>query len=134
MKQLQPDSEFQKLLKDCASSGNYEPLLELLKTMGPSSIDAEIRSLGPSAGGDVKLLELFMLFIEHQLASRRDFELTEAFLGLFLKLHGPMIAEHAELKQIAARLLQEHSEAWSNIQDLLNQCSCLISYFKSAVI
>ena len=55
--------------------------------MGPSSVDAEIRSLGPSAGGDVKLLELFMSFVEHQLASRRDFELAEAYLGLFLKVN-----------------------------------------------
>ena len=54
--------------------------------MGPSSIDAEIRSLGPSAGGDIKLLELFMLFIERQIGSRRDFEFTEALLGLFLKV------------------------------------------------
>ena len=44
--------------------------------MGPSSIDAEIRSLGPSAGGDIKLLELFMLFIERQIGSRRDFEFS----------------------------------------------------------
>ena len=54
--------------------------------MGPSSIDAEIRSLGPSAGGDIKLLELFMLFIERQIGSRRDFEFTEAILELFLKV------------------------------------------------
>lgn len=54
--------------------------------MGPSSIDAEIRSLGPEAGGDLHLLQLFMLFIEHQLGTRRDFELTEAVLGLLLKV------------------------------------------------
>lgn len=63
-----------------------DPVLELLKSMGPSSIDAEIRCLGPSAGGDIRLLELFMLFIEHQIGTRRDFELTEAFLALFLKV------------------------------------------------
>lgn len=63
-----------------------DPLLDLLKSMGPSSIDADIRSLGPSAGGDIKLLELFMLFIEHQIGVRRDFEFTEALLGLFLKV------------------------------------------------
>lgn len=61
-------------------------MLDLLKSMGPSSIDAEIRSLGPSAGGDIKLLELFMLFIERQIGLRRDFEFTEALLGLFLKV------------------------------------------------
>ena len=54
--------------------------------MGPSSIDAEIRSLGPLAGGDVKLVEAFMLFLEYQLQSRRDFEFTEGVMGLFLKV------------------------------------------------
>ena len=55
--------------------------------MGPSSIDAEIRSLGPSAGGDVKHVEAFMLFLEYQLQSRRDFEFTEGVMGLFLKVY-----------------------------------------------
>ena len=55
-------------------------------------------------------------------------------ISLSLQLHGPTIAENPELTEIAARLLQEHTAAWSNIQDLLNQCACLISYFKSAVI
>ena len=55
--------------------------------MGPSSIDAEIRSLGPSAGGDVKFVEAFMLFLEYQLQSRRDFEFTEGVMGLFLKVY-----------------------------------------------
>ena len=203
--------------------------------MGPSSIDAEIRCLGPSAGGDVKLLEIFMLFIEHQLRLRTDFEFTEAILGLFLKvtchfrdyllisieflytktsfavvlcstepfvacclgslsiavstsltlfsykdtfpptlsalqhsiftkypsfhhmvslhyvyvstlwidftvvcfllqLHGPTVAHFPELTTIARRIQTEHSAAWSSIQDLLNQCVCLVSYLKSAVI
>lgn len=63
-----------------------EPVITLLKSMGPSSIDAEIRCLGPEAGGDLHLLQMFMLFIEHQLGTRRDFELTEAVLGLLLKV------------------------------------------------
>lgn len=134
MQQLQPDSEFQKCLKDCNRKENYESVLELLKSMGPSSIDAEIRCLGPSAGGDVKLLEIFMLFIEHQLRLRTDFEFTEAILGLFLKLHGPTVAHFPELTAIARRIQTEHSAAWSSIQDLLNQCVCLVSYLKSAVI
>ncbi|XP_074612173.1 WD repeat-containing protein 36-like [Acropora palmata] len=134
MKKLQPDTEFQIMLQDCAKTENYEPVITLLKSMGPSSIDAEIRSLGPEAGGDLQLLQLFMLFIEHQLGTRRDFELTEAMLGLLLKLHGGVIAENPELALIAKRLQQEHTAAWSNIQDLLNQCSCLIGYLKSAVI
>lgn len=134
MQQLQPDSEFQKCLKDCNRKENYESVLELLKSMGPSSIDAEIRCLGPSAGGDIKLLEIFMLFIEHQLRLRTDFEFTEAILGLFLKLHGPTVAHFPELTAIARRIQTEHSAAWSSIQDLLNQCVCLVSYLKSAVI
>ena len=64
-----------------------ELFLGHLKSMGPSSIDAEIRSLGPSAGGDVKLVEAFMLFLEYQLQLRRDFEFTEGVMGLFLKVY-----------------------------------------------
>lgn len=49
-------------------------------------------------------------------------------------MHGPAIAEHEELTEAARRLHREHSVAWTQLQDLMNQCACLVSYFKSAVI
>lgn len=55
--------------------------------MGPSAIDSEIRSLAPESGGDILLMKNFMEFLEAQLKTRKDFELVEAYLALFLKVN-----------------------------------------------
>ena len=62
------------------------PLMSLLKTMTPVAVDSELRSLGPEGGGSVEQLAGFMRFLLERLRTRRDFELTEAYLGLFLKV------------------------------------------------
>ena len=60
--------------------------MQFMQSIGPSAIDAEIRSLSPDLGGDLLLMKQFMEFLDSQLASRRDFEVTEAYMALFLKV------------------------------------------------
>ena len=60
--------------------------MSLLKTMTPVAVDSEFRSLGPEGGGSVEQLASFMRFLLEWLRTRRDFELTEAYLELFLKV------------------------------------------------
>ena len=57
-----------------------------MKEMGPSAIDGEFRSLGPEGGGSVEQSASFMTFILDRLKSKEDFELVQAYLGLFLKV------------------------------------------------
>ena len=72
--------------------------MEKLKELGPSAIDAELRQLGPDAGGSVELLTDFLAMLNHRLHSNRDFELIQAYLGLFLKVRGTSchIETHAQ--------------------------------------
>jgi hypothetical protein len=58
-----------------------------LQEFGPSAIDAEFRCLAPGAGGDVILMENMMEFLIKQLELRKDFELTQGYMALFLKVH-----------------------------------------------
>ena len=57
-----------------------------LKDLGPSTIDAEFRCLAPGAGGDIILMENFMKFLISQLQLPKDFELTQGYMALFLKV------------------------------------------------
>jgi hypothetical protein len=57
-----------------------------LQELGPSAIDAEFRCLAPGAGGDVILMENMMEFLIKQLELRKDFELTQGYMALFLKV------------------------------------------------
>lgn len=58
-----------------------------LKELGPSAIDSEFRCLSPDAGGDVILMQNMMGFFINQLELRKDFELVQGYIALFLKVH-----------------------------------------------
>jgi U3 small nucleolar RNA-associated protein 21 len=62
------------------------PVSAMLKELGPSAVDAELRSLGPEGGGSVELMYNFLTFINEMLKTNKDFELIQAYLGLFLKV------------------------------------------------
>lgn len=67
--------------------------------MGPSSIDLELRGLAPSEGGSNQVLLQFVKMISHMLDKKRDFQLTQAYLGLFLQVRkknlGDMVGPRA---------------------------------------
>ena len=61
-------------------------MMELMKKLPPTGIDSEIRSLAPEHGGSLEGLQHFMEFMLSQLKKHVNFELIEAYLGLFLKV------------------------------------------------
>ena len=81
--EYKPDSEFCCVLADAA-------VIDQIRGMSPSTIDKEFRSLSPEAGGHThseRQLLCLLRALLHQLRSRREFELTQAYLGLALKVH-----------------------------------------------
>ena len=60
-----------------------------MRGMSPSAIDREFRTLSPEAGGSThseRQLLVLLRALLHQLETRREFELTQAYLGLALKV------------------------------------------------
>uniref|UniRef100_A0A6Q2ZKN2 Uncharacterized protein n=1 Tax=Esox lucius TaxID=8010 RepID=A0A6Q2ZKN2_ESOLU len=106
----------------------------MLKEMGPSAIDAELRGLAPDMGGDVFVLKGFLKMVASMLDSKRDFDLAQAYLALFLKLHLRLISQEPELMGEASRVSQELEKTWTSMQTLFNQSLCLLSYSKSALL
>ena len=60
--------------------------MEALKEMGASHIDTEIRSLAPEGGGNVAVMVEFLHMVDWAMKTCRDYELVQAYLGLFLKV------------------------------------------------
>lgn len=54
--------------------------------MSPASVEGELRGLDPENGGSLEQLQHFMQFMLSQLRTSMNFELVEAYLGLFLKV------------------------------------------------
>ncbi|KAL2100364.1 hypothetical protein ACEWY4_004758 [Coilia grayii] len=131
---LAQKSPFYMQLEDSLVSNNYDGPLHLLKEMGPSGIDAELRGLAPDMGGDVDILRAFLRLVGSMLDSRRDFDLAQAYLALFLKLHLRLLSEEPTLMQEAAQVSQRLEEMWGHTQTQLNQSLCLLQYMKSALL
>ncbi len=63
-----------------------EEPVKLLRELGPSAIDTELRALSPDMGGEVRVMQSFLKMISSILQSKRDFDLAQAYLALFLKV------------------------------------------------
>uniref|UniRef100_A0A8C1XCY5 WD repeat domain 36 n=1 Tax=Cyprinus carpio TaxID=7962 RepID=A0A8C1XCY5_CYPCA len=108
--------------------------LKLLRELGPSAIETELRALSPDMGGEVRVMQSFLKMISSILQSKRDFDLAQAYLALFLKLHLRFIADQPELMEEAESVSAHLEEMWMSTQTLLNQNICLLSYIKSALL
>ncbi|CAG0883822.1 unnamed protein product [Cyprideis torosa] len=84
-------TDWAKILLDTELTMDYETVFERLKEMGPAQIDSEIRSLSTEETESYDLPLCFLKMIERILRTRRDYELSQAYLGLFLKVHWSMI-------------------------------------------
>lgn len=82
-------SEFTRLLRE----EQLEDFVDHLKGLSPAAADVEIRSL--SHGGDnmgsSSEFESFVQALTARLKTRRDFELVQAWMGVFLKVHGDVV-------------------------------------------
>ncbi|XP_037086803.1 LOW QUALITY PROTEIN: WD repeat-containing protein 36-like [Pollicipes pollicipes] len=81
---LAPITELGRLLlkAETGEPEHYDAVMDLLKGMSPWQLDSELRQLAPAPGGSTKLLRLFLVTVQRQLDTARDFELAQAYLGL----------------------------------------------------
>jgi len=70
-----------------------EEPVKLLRELGPSAIETELRALSPEMGGDVRVMQSFLKMIRCILQSKRDFDLAQSYLALFLKVRYKLSAE-----------------------------------------
>jgi len=122
---LQCLSSFARLLSEAAETNSFQPVVAKLKVMGPSAIDFEISSLAPQSGGSFDRMLQFMRLIESMLMSNKDFELAQAYLGLFLKRHGDLIASERQLRDYIPKLQSCQATGWESLQAKLFYGLCV---------
>ncbi|KTG44975.1 hypothetical protein cypCar_00017859 [Cyprinus carpio] len=131
---LAQKSTFYLQLEKALDNNSYKEPVKLLRELGPSAIETELRALSPDMGGEVRVMQSFLKMISSILQSKRDFDLAQAYLALFLKLHLRFIADQPELMEEAESVSAHLEEMWMSTQTLLNQNICLLSYIKSALL
>ncbi|KAG8130848.1 hypothetical protein E2320_017440 [Naja naja] len=128
---LAQKSEFYLQLEEALK--NKSPL-SILKDMGPSNIETELRGLSPDGGGAIEVMQSFLRMIEAMLNTKCDFELAQAYLALFLKLHFKIICSEPALLAEVSRLSTQLEEIWIHLQTLFNQNICILNYIKTALL
>ncbi|KAF6844487.1 U3 small nucleolar RNA-associated protein 21-like protein [Colletotrichum musicola] len=118
---------FTSKLADGAASGDFEDFITHLKSLSPSSADLELRSLSPEDGG---MLD-FVRALTSRLAARRDYELVQAWMTVFLRLHFDLVTADAGLLEALGewKALQEREAG--RLDDLVGYCSGVVGFLRS---
>ena len=117
-------SAFQKQLLQADCDAGCVAMMVMLKSMGPASIDLEIRSLGLEDDG--AQLRTFLGFIRHHLATKQDFELAQSYLNLFLQVHGDVLSGSDSFAVDLKATLDEQDLCWNHLDALFQHSLCAI--------
>jgi U3 small nucleolar RNA-associated protein 21 len=115
-------------------SDHYHEVLLHLRSKGPSALDAEIRSLGPwdvATMTDAEADELgdVLDFFAAEIPSGRNFELLNALLAHFLRVHGSAIRERESLRMRAETVRAAARRAWGSVDALMQEVRCALGFF-----
>ncbi|RUS31073.1 Utp21 specific WD40 associated putative domain-containing protein [Jimgerdemannia flammicorona] len=127
---LRPQTEFKNLLKESHEKRDYTAFFNYLESLNPSAIDFEIRSM--SLEDDLSELQYFLEALESQLKTRRKFELVQAYLNVFLNVHGDLIvANPGSLQPRLEAILQTHRHEFERLSEQIHYGLCLIGFARN---
>ena len=126
------ESEFQAML--LSNYENSEKVLELLESMASSAIDIELQSLSPVDGGSLELVISFAKFIIAALKSKKNYDLVQAYLNVFLKHNRKYLMENKDLADLLSELHALHEDSWKQLQHEIQTCFCISQFIKSATL
>ncbi|KAH9887131.1 WD domain-containing protein [Xylariomycetidae sp. FL2044] len=125
------EEAFTSKLQAGASSGNYDDFVEYLKTLSPATADLELRSL--TVGEDDESNELFHFIraLTSRLLARRDYELTQAWMTVFIRLHFDLVMESDTLMKALQEWKKHQAEECNRLNNLVGYCGGVVSFLRS---
>ncbi|TAQ87332.1 hypothetical protein B7494_g4371 [Chlorociboria aeruginascens] len=112
MNRLASEGKFTVSLRVGSESGDYIPFISYLQTLSPSAADLEIRSLSPVE------LPHFIRALTARLKQKRDYELVQAWMTVFLRLHGEEVVRDSELRECVKEWREMQEEEGKRLGDL----------------
>eukprot|EP01135_Chromosphaera_perkinsii_P004142 Nk52_evm49s270 gene=Nk52_evmTU49s270 len=125
-------SDFFQCLLKCDKEEDFEPVLQMLKTMPSSNIDAEFRTFSPM--NDWEQQKAFLNFCTYFLKKGTEFEVVQACLNLFLRLHSDVLIQDKCLATKLEEVLNYQKESWGSLEEKLNHVLCLIGFLKNSTV
>lgn len=102
-----------------------------MQTLSASAVDVEMSTLcmGDFDAQGKALLALFLEFLKEEMATQRNFQVLQAYLNRFLKLHDQLLVDDASLLAQVEELCALQQKQWEHLQKLLHNNLCLVQYF-----
>ncbi|MCJ1303588.1 hypothetical protein MMC08_006398 [Hypocenomyce scalaris] len=123
------EKDFTTLLRACANGGDYGALAEHLKTLSPSAADIEIRSL--NAQGSSNELVSFVAALTTRLKDKVDYELVQAWMSVFLRIHGETVAQDPDLVEVLKLWRTEQGKEAKRLGALVGYCGGVVGFLRS---
>ena len=118
-------SQFTTALPAAKRGTDYAPFLEHLKSLSPSTADIEIRSLNPEK------LASFVYALTFQLRKKRDYNLVQAWMRVFLRIHRDIIPGNADLRQALMKWQEWQRREAKRLGDLVGSCAGVADFLRS---
>ncbi|KAJ1740992.1 rRNA-processing protein utp21 [Coemansia sp. RSA 1086] len=126
------ESQLARLLHQAyEDSSVFSKVFKHLRELGPSAVDVEIRTL--PVDDELRALKAFILTLTAQLQSKRDFELVQSFLHVFLSVFSDVIRANAtELEPLLVSLRRESQLQWASVDRLIRYSTCMVEFMRSS--
>lgn len=125
------EGTFSRTLRAGMQSGEYTPFVTHLSTLSPSAADLAIRSLAPAPGAPPHELVAFVEALTARLRQRRDYELVQAWMGVFLKLHAEAVAAEEGVRHVLGEWKEEMEKEGGRVGGLVGYCGGVVSFLRS---
>lgn len=131
---------FTTLLDSGWHSGDFRPFIEHLKSVSPAKADLEIRSLDPRVRDGHSEVCDFVAALTDSLKLRRDFELVNAWMAVFLRIHADTVRlcsdrgepEYHLLREALASWAREQQQEGKRLADRVGYCRGVVGFLRSA--
>ncbi len=102
-----------------------------LKTLSPSAADLEIRSLNPNPGEEADELVNFVAALTSRLNQKKDYELVQAWMAVFLRLHSDEVIRDARLGEALREWRDSQEREGRRLGELVGYCSGVVGFLRN---
>ena len=106
------------------------PFITHLKNLSPSAADLEIRSLTPNPGEETDELVNFVSALTSRLHQKKDYELVQAWMAVFLRLHMEEVSRDERLAEKLREWRTCQEREGRRISELIGYCGGVVGFLR----